>query len=48
MHAYMDSFFIRPLMALDVRTPAEEAGINQNLKGNKWLSLIKKAVNHNP
>ncbi len=39
--------FIRPHMALNGKTPAEEAEINLNLNGNKWLSLIKKAVNHN-
>jgi len=35
-------------MSLNGRTPAEEAGINLNLNGNEGLSLIKKAVNHNP
>ncbi len=37
--------FIRPHQALNGRTPAEEAGINLNLKGNKWLELIKKSTN---
>jgi len=34
-------------MNLNGKTPAEEAGIDLNLEGSKWLSLIKKAVNHN-
>ena len=28
---------------LNGKTPAEEAGINLNLRGNKWLDLIKLA-----
>ena len=35
--------FIRPHQALDGKTPAEKAGINLNLKGNKWLELIRKS-----
>lgn len=35
--------YLRPHTALDGRTPAEAAGINLNLTGNKWESLIKKA-----
>ncbi|MEM2094551.1 MAG: DDE-type integrase/transposase/recombinase, partial [Candidatus Bathyarchaeia archaeon] len=38
--------FIRPHMSLNGKTPAEEAGIDLNLKGNKWLSLIEKAYNN--
>ena len=37
-------------MALDGKTPAEEAGINLDLKDNRWKSLIEKSVkndNHN-
>jgi putative transposase len=36
--------FIRPHQALNGKTPAEEAGINLNLEGNKWNSLIKKST----
>jgi len=36
--------FIRPHMALRGKTPAEAAGINLQLKGNKWEALIRKAV----
>lgn len=39
--------FIRPHMGLDGHTPAEAAGINLNLEGNRWLSLIKKSSNIN-
>jgi len=35
--------FIRPHQALNGKTPAEEAGIDLNLKENKWFSLIRKA-----
>ena len=35
--------FIRPHQALDGQTPAEEADINLDLKGNKWMKLIKKS-----
>jgi transposase-like protein len=36
--------YLRPHTALEGKTPAEAAGINLNLTGNKWQSLIKKAV----
>jgi hypothetical protein len=32
--------FVRPHMALDGQTPAEAAGINLNLAGNRWMQLI--------
>ncbi len=35
--------FIRPHMALDGKTPSENAGMKVTSDGNKWLSLIKKA-----
>ncbi|MDI6904516.1 MAG: integrase core domain-containing protein [Candidatus Bathyarchaeia archaeon] len=38
--------FIRPHMSLNGKTPAEEAGINLKLEGNKWLALIEKAYNN--
>jgi len=38
--------FIRPHMALNGKTPAEKANINLNLDQNRWLSLIKQALNH--
>jgi hypothetical protein len=31
-------------MALDNRTPAEEAGLDLNLGDNKWMGLIKKSL----
>jgi len=31
-------------MALDGRTPSEEAGIDLNLGDNKWKGLIEKSV----
>lgn len=36
--------FIRPHMSLDGKTPAEEAGIDLGLKGDKWLALIKQSA----
>ena len=36
--------FIRPHMSLDGKTPAEEAGINLKLKGNRWKAIIEKAT----
>ena len=39
--------FIRSHMALNGKTPAEVAGIDLKLEDNRWLSLIKKAVNIN-
>lgn len=35
--------FVRPHMALDGQTPAEAAGIDLNLEGNRWMQLIKAA-----
>ena len=35
--------FLRPHMALDGKTPAEEAGIHLNLK-NRWIYLIRQAM----
>ena len=35
--------FIRPHMALNGKTPAEQAGTDLELGNNRWLSLIKKA-----
>jgi hypothetical protein len=33
--------FIRPYMALNGKTPAEQANIDLELGKNKWLNLIK-------
>jgi len=38
--------FIRPHEALDGETPAIRAGLDLNLKGNRWKGLIEKAVEH--
>jgi len=35
--------FLRPHSALNGRTPAEKAGIDLQLEGNKWEGLIRKA-----
>ncbi|MCK4247635.1 MAG: integrase core domain-containing protein, partial [Methanomicrobia archaeon] len=35
--------FIRPHMSLNGKTPAEEAGIELGLEGNKWKELIEKS-----
>lgn len=35
--------FLRPHMGLNGKMPAEDAGINLNLNGNKWFELIKQA-----
>jgi len=35
---------IRPHMALEGKTPAEVAGIDLQLEGNKWETIIKKAT----
>jgi len=35
--------FIRPHMALDGKTPAEQASIDLGVSNNKWLSLVKRA-----
>ncbi len=36
--------FIRPHSGLDGQTPAEKAGIDLQLNGNKWKALIQRAV----
>ncbi len=36
--------FIRPHSSLDGHTPAEKAGIDLQLSGNKWKALIQRAV----
>ena len=35
--------YLRPHQTLEGKTPAEKAGIDLQLKGNKWENLIKKA-----
>jgi len=35
--------FLRPHMALNGKTPAEVAGIDLKLEGNRWESLIRRA-----
>ena len=35
--------FVRPHMALDEQTPAQAAGIDLGLDGNKWMELIRIA-----
>ena len=35
--------YIRPHSALNGQTPAEKAGIDLGLEGNKWENLIRKA-----
>ncbi len=36
--------FVRPHMALDGKTPAEVAGLDLGLEGDRWLSLIKQSA----
>jgi len=36
--------YLRPHSALDGKTPAQAAGIELDLKGNKWEAIIKKAT----
>ena len=36
--------YVRPHMALDGKTPAEVAGLDLGLEGDKWLSLIKQSA----
>jgi len=36
--------FIRPHMTLEGKTPAQKAGINVNLGQNKWMELLKQAI----
>ena len=38
--------FIRPHMALEGKTPAEMAGIELGLEGNRWLGLLTQAMAH--
>jgi len=38
--------FIRPHMGISNLTPSEKANVNLNLNQNKWLSLLKEALNH--
>ncbi len=35
--------YLRPHMGLDGKTPAEKAGIDLKLEGNKWAQLIKRS-----
>jgi hypothetical protein len=37
--------YLRPHAALDGKTPAEKAGIDLKLQGNKWKKLIQRAKN---
>jgi hypothetical protein len=36
--------YLRPHTALEGKTPAQAAGIDLNLTGNKWEAMIKKAA----
>jgi hypothetical protein len=36
--------YIRPNQALNGKTPAEVAGVDLELRENKWLKLVKKAA----
>jgi len=38
--------YVRPHMSLEGKTPAEKANINLDLDRNKWLSLIRKSLEH--
>ena len=38
--------FIRPHMALNGKTPAEQAKLNPRLGKNKWMSIIRKSSNN--
>lgn len=35
--------YLRPHLSLEGKTPAQEAGIDLQLKGNKWEELIRRA-----
>jgi hypothetical protein len=35
--------FIRPHMALNGKTPAQKAKVDQDSNNNRWLSLVKRA-----
>ena len=39
--------YLGPHQALNGKTPSEKAGINLQLKGNKWQDLIRKANSEN-
>jgi len=48
-HTIIDGFriyynFIRPHMALNGKTPAQEAKIGLGLDNNKWLTLITESL----
>ena len=36
--------FVRPNQALKGKTPAEVAGVDLKLGGNKWLALVKRTT----
>jgi hypothetical protein len=36
--------FVRPNQALGGKTPAEAAGVDLELGENRWLELVKKAI----
>jgi len=38
--------FIRPHMALEGKTPAQMAGLELGLEGNRWLGLLTQAMAH--
>ena len=40
--------YLRPHTALEGKTPAQAAGIDLQLEGNKWEALIKKATSTKP
>ena len=40
--------YLRPHMGLKGKTPAEAAGIDLKLEGNKWEQLIKRAKRQKP
>jgi len=40
--------YLRPHTALEGKTPAEAAGIDLALQGNKWEAIIKKARENSP
>ncbi len=35
--------FVKPHAALEGQTPAERAGMDLNLEGNRWMQLIRAA-----
>jgi hypothetical protein len=39
--------FVKPRMALEGQTPAQAANVGVNAK-NKWLAMLKEAVNKTP